>query len=207
MTGAVLIGGGGFAGEVAEIASLQGISIIGYVALEPSTLSLPYLGPVDTLASPSFGSSNVVIGIGAVDRASVLLRSKIINQVRGYGMVPLTVVSPHAVVSQGVQIGQGSFVAHAVVLSAGALIGSDCIINTSAVVGHGSVIGNGSIVAPCSFIAGGVKAGSKCLIGPRSIVLEGVALGEEVVVSFGSSVARDCASFSTVLPSLSKVVV
>lgn len=203
----VLVGGGGFAKEVAEIAELTGFTICGYVADVKNEASLwPYLGGLDSLAFLKGNYEFAAVSVGSVNRDGLLSRRRIIENLIGMDIPIISLVSPYAVVSKGVSLGVGVIVAHAAVLSVDSQVGDFCIINTAAVVGHDSIVGGNSVLAPRSLVAGSVRVGENCLLAPGSVVLEKKRLGDNVVVGTGAVVHRDVPSGATIFPVISKVL-
>lgn len=200
MSRIVLIGGGGFAKEVHEIADLEGHEAVGYVAEAAGVVDLPYLGTIETLAELRSRFDEVVMAFGAVDRRSLRRRAELIDRLEGQGLNFRALVSPHATVSRGVTIEPGAIVAHGVVISVDARIGAHAILNTSAVIGHDAIVGDRSIIAPCAFLGGAASIGKDCLIGPNATVLEGREVGDQVIVSLGSLVLRNVAEGATIPP-------
>lgn len=206
MSKILLIGGGGFAKEVHEIAELCGHEVVGYVANAPGVVSLPHLGDVDDIPALQSRFNHVVVAFGAVNRHSLVRRAALLSRIGEAGLLTLPLVSPRATIAKGAQIAPGAIVAHGVVVSVDAQIGAYAILNTSAVVGHDAVIGDRAIIAPCAFIGGNATIGSDSLLGPNSVVLEGRTVGREVIVSVGSSVLRDVVDGMTILPTRPKAL-
>lgn len=204
MSRILLIGGGGFAKEVHEIADLCGHEVVGYVADAPGVVSLPHLGDINDISALQSRFDHVVVAFGAVNRRSLARRAALLNRIGEARFLTLPLVSPHATIASGAQVAPGAIVAHGVVVSVDAQIGAHAILNTSAVVGHDAVIGDRTIIAPCAFVGGGATIGSDSLLGPNSVILEGRTVGREVIVSLGSSVLRDVADGMTILPTRSK---
>ncbi len=202
----VLIGGGGFAKEVFEIAELTGFEVVGYVADTEGVIDLPYLGRIEQLGELRARFDAVVIAFGAVDRKSVARRSALIETLVAQSFAFATMVSPHAVVSRGASVGAGSVVAHGVVVSVDAAIGEHVVLNTSAIVGHDAKVGDRTMIAPGAFIGGAAEIGADCLIGPNSIVLQGRRVGDAAIVSLGGSVLRHLDGGKTVLPHSSRAI-
>ena len=204
MSRILLIGGGGFAKEVHEIADLSGHEAIGYVADTEGVVDLPYLGGLEKVHDLKSQFDHVVLAFGAVDRRSLGKRAETIAKIERLGVTSISLVSPHATLSRGAVLAQGVIVAHGVVVSVDAKIGKFAILNSSVVIGHDAIIGERSIVAPCAFVGGAATIGSDSLLGPNSVVLEGRVVGSQVVVSLGSLVLRDVGVGMTVLPTRSR---
>jgi len=205
MTRVILIGGGGFAKEVSEVASDAGLSIVGYVAeAQSNAAKLPYLGSIERTLE--YSHDGVIIAFGAVDRRSVGLRRRTIGMVRALALRPISVISPYARISRGAVIGAGSFIGHNVIVSVDAAVGEHCVFNNGCQIGHDAVVGDNVTVAPAAFIAGDVSVGDDCLLGPNSSLLQSVKLGPEVIVGVGSIVLKNVPSRATVVPARSKVL-
>lgn len=204
MSRILLIGGGGFAKEVHEIADLGGHEVVGYVADAAGVVDLPHLGGVESISDLRSRFDHFVVAFGAVDRRSLARRAELIGRIDGLGLSSIALVSPHAIISRGAEIAPGAVVAHGVVVSVDAKIGAHAILNSSAVIGHDAIIGERAIVAPCAFVGGAAVIGGDSLLGPNSIVLEGRSVGSNVIVSLGSLVLRNVAEGMTILPTRSQ---
>lgn len=207
MSRIALIGGGGFAKEVAEVVELNGHVIVGCVddAAEIK-LRCPHWGPLPNLNSRRADFDAVALGIGATDRSSIAVRSRIIDWIRGSDFPTVPAISPRAVISKGVALADSVFVAHGVVVSVDARIGAFVILNSHATVGHDAHLSSQVIVAPGAFIGGAVTVGEQSLIGPGAQVLQGLTLGAGSIVSVGAVVLRSLKSGATVVPNRPRVI-
>ena len=203
----VLIGGGGFAKEVAEIVELNKHCIVGCVD-DASAIKVPYpfWGPLKLLKSYRTDFDAIALGIGAVDRSSMAIRARIVEWIRDLGFPTTSVVSPKAVVSRGVKIADSVFVGHGVVISVDANIEDFVILNSQVTVGHDACIGSLSVIAPGAFIGGMTSLGAQCLIGPGAQILQGLTVGHGSIVSVGSVVLRSLSPESTVVPLRPKII-
>lgn len=201
------IGGGGFAKEALELAELNGYEVVGYAGESPSELDRPYWGAKESLLARRTEFDAVCVAFGAVDRESVQVRRDVLNWVTTNGLRAATLLSPHAVLSKGATVAEGSIVAHGVVVSVDARVGAFSILNTGAIIGHDAELGENTIMAPAAFIGGMSKVGANTLIGPGVNVLQGLTVGAQVVVGVGGSVVRDVPDGATVWPLRSKVMI
>lgn len=109
-----------------------------------------------------------------------------------YASVPFgRAVSPHAVVSESVEVGDGSVIMPGVVIEADTRIGKHCIINTSASINHECVIGDFVHISPNAALCGNVHVGEGSWIGAGATVIQGVRIGKWCTVGCGSVVLRD----------------
>lgn len=200
-----LIGGGGLAKEVAEVAGLLGHDVAGFYADTAAEASWPYLGPLDR-AHEALDSFQFAFCIGAVNAAGLRLRRTILSNLKAQGLRFAELISPHAVVSAGVRLGEGVYVAHGVVLSVDAQVGDFCLINTSAVVGHDAKLADNVILAPLAFLGGHAEIGPDVLVGPHASVLENRKVAERSVVGTGAVVHRDTRPDAIVMPQRSRTL-
>lgn len=206
MSKLILVGGGGFAKEVLELAIMAGHEVVGYVADAPSLFKSIYLGHPGQLNVLEVQFDAVVLAFGAVNIHGLARRREMIGKISSMGIEAQSLVSPHAVISSGVQLGAGVIVAHGVVLSVDSSIGDYCILNSCAVIGHDARIGMNVIAAPQAFVAGNCVIEDDCLLGPSSVVLEGKAVGRYCVLGTGAVAHRNLKDHSTVMPTSTKVL-
>jgi sugar O-acyltransferase (sialic acid O-acetyltransferase NeuD family) len=193
-----LIGGGGFAKEVLELAELRGDVVAGYVADAEGVLDRPYWGQREMLLERRDAFDAVFIAFGFVNRRLLRARADMVDWVRTSGFATKAIVSPSAVIAKGAVIEQGAFVAHGAVISVDARISAFAIVNYGAIIGHDAQVGSNVILAPGAFIGGVTRIGDDCLIGPGANVLQGLSIGRDVIVGVGASVIRDVPNGSTV---------
>jgi len=198
--GLVLVGGGGHASVVAEAAELSGLTVLGYVAPEPSEVlaNLVHLGSDQVLSELSSSGAGAIVAIGFVDRPSQQVRDMVLHEVQQSGLAQLQVVHPHAVVSPSASIEAGSFVAAGAVVSANCVVGASSIVNTGAVVDHDCLLEAGCHIATGARLAGGVQVGESALVGCGATVLQGQRVGDRALVGAGAVVVGAVAAMSTV---------
>ncbi|HEU0100041.1 MAG TPA: NeuD/PglB/VioB family sugar acetyltransferase [Allosphingosinicella sp.] len=194
------IGGGGFAKEVLEIAEMNGHRVVGYVGDSSGMLSRDYWGPKEALLDRRSDFDALCVAFGAVNRASIGARQKVIDWVVENGFESETLVSPHAVRASGVTLGRGTIVAHGAVISVDARIGDFAILNTGAIIGHDAVVGDNVTIAPVAFVGGATSIGSGSLVGPGASVLQSLSVGSHVIIGTGASVVRSVPDGATVVP-------
>jgi sugar O-acyltransferase (sialic acid O-acetyltransferase NeuD family) len=199
------IGGGGLAKEASEIAHQNNFEIAGYFSDAKVSDRWDYLGSFADIESHS-DQLLFALCIGAVNSDGIKRRRFLIDKFNNAGLKFVNLISPYAVISEGVKLGVGIIIAHKVVLSVDSLIDDFCLLNTGAVVGHDSYIGSNSIIAPLSFIAGNVRVEKDVLIAPNASILEGRTVGVGCVIGTGSSVYRDLTPGSIVMPVVTKTL-
>lgn len=197
-----LIGSGGFAKEVAELARLNGATITACYSTSEGAFADLHRGYLDDLERDRDEFDGVVLGVGAVDRRTLGVRRSLIDWLVERNFRCPAVVSPRAVCAAGAVLGDGAVVAHGVVLGVDSQLGTFSICNAGAIVGHDAAIETNVIVAPGAFLGGSTKVGENSLIGPLAKVLQGVSLGPDTLVGVGCLVIRSLKAGQTIWPRL-----
>ena len=194
----IIIGTGGHARVVAEIAKLSHYEIKGFIDLDYSgedelIFGSPVLGGLEHIKHlPSDISFFAAIGENAQ-------RKQIFKQMIGEDFMPISLIHPTAIIGEGVEVGVGTLICAGSIISTNARIGENSIINTGVIIDHEATIGSNSHIAPGSHIAGRVKIGAGSFVGVGANVIDKINIGEGTTVGAGSVVIRD-------IPSNSKVV-
>lgn len=118
----------------------------------------------------------------------------------------LAAISPAAVVSSTVTVGDGVLVMPGAVVNTHSVLEAGAIINTGAVVDHECHVGAFAHIAPGSVLAGGVKVGAGAMVGMGARLLPGVRVGDGAVVGAGAVVVHDVPAGATVVGIPSRVV-
>ncbi len=197
-----LIGGGGFAKEIAEVVCACGHSLAGTYSTSPEVQVGRYRGYLDALLADRAEYAGVVLAIGGVSRRAIQARAELIAWLDRHGFPCPALVSPRAIVSPDVMVGAGAFVAHGVIVNVDARLGRFSVLNSAAIVGHDADIGDNTTVSPGAFIGGRCTIGADSLIGPLAKVLQGITLGRGVTVGMGCNVLRALPDRATVWPRL-----
>lgn len=195
-----MLGGGGFAREVAEIAEMNGYSIEACYALDPGSFQPVHRGYLPELAAEIGSYDGLALGIGATDRRSLRRRQELIDWIRSHRISCPPIVSPHAIVAHSATVGDGGFVAHGVILGLDAVVEPFGLLNSGVIVGHDVHIATNAIVAPGAFLGGSSRVNEGSLVGPLAKVLQGVTVGKDVIVGIGCTALRSIADGSTVWP-------
>lgn len=191
MKNVVIVGGGGHSRVICDILlQMSDIRIIGLLdpAAGKAPFDIPLLGDDSKLIDlyQAGIADSVFIALG--DNA---LRKKLscLAQTIGYSFVnavsPWAVVSPHAILGNGIAIMPGG------VINAGAQIGDGCIINTNASVDHDDRIGAWCHIAPGVTICGTATIGEMAFIGAGARVIDGIRIGRGAMIGAGAAVIND----------------
>lgn len=194
-----IIGGGGFAKEIIEVAHRLGHTIYGVFAKESSLEDFSYYGYLDELIMHKEHYDGVHIAFGGINHDQIKNRREIINFLHTNNIPSISLVSPLATLAESVEVGEGSYVAHFVYVSQDAVIGKHVIINNRADIGHDSRIDENVTISPKVFLGGDVSVGEDTLIGVGSLVKQGLKIGEGSIISMGSNVMKNIKPYSLVL--------
>jgi sugar O-acyltransferase (sialic acid O-acetyltransferase NeuD family) len=195
-----LIGSGGFAAELEDIAEQVGWRIAGFYSLTPGRFKDFHRGYLDELCRDRQEFDGVSLGIGAVNRETLAVRQAKIEWLDEHKFDCPPLVSPSAIIGKGAVVARGAVVGPGAILGLDSRVGAFSIINAGAIIGHDVKIGRNVTVAPGAFLAGGCKVGDVSLIGPLAKVLQNVSIGASAMIGMGANVFRDIPDGADVWP-------
>lgn len=190
----VVIGGGGHAKVVISILrKLKRHRILGYTDLKDigALAGVPYLGSDSELAGLAIEQNKVsaVLAVGQVGLGK--LRHDLWAKLHSFALPFPLIVSPDAIVNEGVSGGEGAVVMDGAVINCGAKIGRGAIVNTNSTIEHDVVLEDWVHVAPGATISGGVTVGRFSMIGAGATIIEGKKIAAGCLVGAGATVVRD----------------
>lgn len=194
MNDLVVIGGGGHAKVLISIIRKIGrYRLLGYTDLEDRgpILDVPFLGndsELSSLAAKS-GNLNLALGVGQVGLGDA--RRKLWEKLQGNRMIFPTLISPAAVVNEGVSIAEGAVVFDGAVVNVGACLGRGAIANTNSTIEHDVLLDDWVHVGPGSTLSGGVHVRIGSMIGAGAVVIEGKKVASGCIVGAGACVVCD----------------
>jgi sugar O-acyltransferase (sialic acid O-acetyltransferase NeuD family) len=183
-SGLLLVGCGGHARSVADIALDCGIAELLFVdergrddeAIAGFRVVRTWPAAIGEgwAAFPALGAANG--------------RRAAVAAIRARHLPLATLVSRRAYVGHAATIGGGTLVAHAAHVGPYARVGEATIINTAAVVDHESVIGDYAHVAVNAAIAGRCRVGRHAFVGAGAVLIDNVSIADDVTVGAGAVV-------------------
>ena len=201
-----IVGGGGFAAEVIEVALMLGHEIVGIYATRNSLKEYEHLGYLDEMKSSMKSFDAVHIAIGAVNREGIANRRGVIDFLKRHGIPSISLVSPKNCISESVEIGEGVYIGHEVLISCNSRIDDFVLINQRATIGHDCRVEENVSIAPLVFLGGNVSVGRDSMIGVGAIARQGISIGENSIVGMGSLLIRSIKAGSTTLQLPSRVL-
>lgn len=188
----IVVGAGGHGMVVADALLAEGRTVLGFVDARPESaiLLLPglaLLGADDSLdPDGGYDLANGIGGTGAGANRDLRRRVQARLEALGFRFVgvrhPSAVVSPHAVIGEGVQLLARS------VVQTGARIEAGVIVNSGVIIEHGCRVGAFTHCASGAILCGDVQVGEGSHIGAGAVIRQGVILEGGVVVGAGAVV-------------------
>jgi UDP-N-acetylbacillosamine N-acetyltransferase len=187
VTALVLLGAGGHARSVADVADRAGSTVV--------TVVDPNGAPgwdLTVVASPAQSSPTAGYLVCIGDNHA---RERATRELEELGRPLATLVATSATVASAVgAVGVGSQVLEHAHVGPGATLGRGVIVNTRATVEHDCAVGDFAHIAPAATLLGGVTVGRCTLVGAGATILPGVQVGPEAVIAAGAVVVRDVAA-------------
>jgi len=195
----LILGTGGHARVVIESALTSGENILGlldtdYKNQQETILGVRVLGGIDLLDDYDRKQVSIIVAIGDNGKRKVWFQ-----QLKEMGFKLATVIHPSAILSNYIDIGEGTFINSGAIINAKTIVGDNSIINTGVIMDHEVKIGKNCHLAP------GVKVGGRTTIGENSFIGIGVSIadyikiGREVVIGAGSVIVKDVKQGVTVV--------
>lgn len=195
----LLIGGGGHCESVIDsIIEASSFDIIGILdtpeKVGDTIGGIPIVGVDEDLKGwRDKGVQNAFITLGSIGNTQ--LRQKLFQKAKDLGFFFPVVKDKTAIVSNKININEGTFIGKGAIVNASVKIGKLAIINSGAIVEHGSTIGDYCHLAPGATLSGNVSIGKSTHIGTNTTIIQGVKIGEDTIIGAGSVVIRNIGSF------------
>lgn len=189
----VIIGSGGHARVLVDIAELLGYGIAGFSVPEKQDVNtlwgIPIIGCDEDLLNFSPQTITLANGLGSV--SSLTRRYEVFKKFHERGFSFATLVHPSAIISKNTVLGEGTQVMAGAIIQPGTKIGANSIINTRASVDHDCNIGDHVHIAPGATLSGGVKIADGVHVGCSATIIQGITVGEWSLIGAGSLVIRN----------------
>ncbi len=188
----IILGAGGHAKVIAELARSVGWHITGFLAPADQrgaeNLGAPILGDgVDLCADSSWIEQNDMFP--AIGQGEIRWREFVRLAAAG-ARVP-SLIHPAAVVSPSAQVEAGAVVMAGAIIQADCVVGPAAIINTGAQLDHDCQIGAGTMIAPGAVLCGDVHVGEHAFIGAGAVIVPSIHIGRNAFVGAGTVVVTD----------------
>ena len=202
MKNLLIIGAGGFGREMFAAAREacgfgEAFRIKGYLDDNPHALA-GFDGYPSIIGSPeSYAIEGDDVFVTALGNVEARKRCAGMIESRGGRFIPI--VHRSASLGPNVTVGEGSFVAHNVVLTADVHTGDHVCIFHNTSIGHDTTLGDyAHVYAQCT-IGGSVRIGAGAAVYPGARVVPRIEIGEDAVVGIGSVVILGVPAKTTVV--------
>lgn len=189
----ILVGLGGHGKSVIDcIEKMQVYEIVGYTDIAAGTgyRGYKYLGTDDVLQKYyDEGIRYAFVSVGYMGKGTV--RQMLYEKLKRIGYILPVIQDISAIVSNNIQIGEGSFIGKGAILNSDVVIGKMCIINSGAIVEHECRIDNFTHISVGAVLCGNVKAGEASFVGANATIIQGRAIGNNCVVGAGMTLKKN----------------
>lgn len=186
----IIVGTGGFGKEVAWLAQTIGtFEIVGFLddAKDKNEIFYGYkiLGKIEEASN--FKEFSFAIAIG-----SPRTRKHIYNKLTDMKISNFpNLISPNAILSNTIQIGQGNIICSGATLTTDIQLGHFNIINLNSTVGHDCIFHNFITIAPIVAISGNTTLKELVEVGTGSSIRQGLTLAEGSMLGMGGVLTKN----------------
>ena len=189
----VIVGAGGHAHVVRELAHNLGFTVVGFVEKSDKSPK-PIVNQLTIYSEEELLNSEVVANYltNGVPRTSTrLIPISKLEKLQTIGYAAVSLISPRAIIAESAIINKGVQVFPGAIVQSHSRLGDWVLINSGAIIEHDVEIGGGTHVAPGAIICGGVTLGPNCFIGAGSVLREGISVAENTIVGAGAVVTKN----------------
>lgn len=208
MKNLVIIGAGGFAREVFDMANYcygsdPDFKVKGFLSDGPSNIEeMGYPAVLNTVSEYEIEENDVFFcGIGSVQD-----RKKCVEIILLKGGIFINLIHPNVVIAPSVKIGIGVAIKAYCVLASDVVIEDFTFLQSAVIMGHDVHIGKYCQINSFSFFAGCSKLEELVFVGAHSKFIQSAKAEEQSVIGIGSLVLRKVKKGTTVFGSPAKVV-
>jgi sugar O-acyltransferase (sialic acid O-acetyltransferase NeuD family) len=133
-------------------------------------------------------------------------REGLYHKAKALGYSLRNYISPSAIVSADVEMGENNFICEQVFLGARGQLGSCNTIRQQVYLGHDFTMGNNNVITPGCKIGGNCVIENNCYIGIGATIINKTRIAEETLVGAGSLVLKDTEPFSKNVGNPSRVL-
>lgn len=184
----IILGAGGHAVSVANVAVACGMSIVAFVdddKSESKLLGVPIITKQQCIDAHPSANFAIAIGDNSVrERVCNDYKSELPNS-----KFP-SLIHPTAVVGLHSEIGSGTVIMPQAHVGPNSIVGDFCILNTSSSIDHDCDMRSYSSIAPRVVTGGNVKIGVRSAVSIGATIKHGIEIGDDVVIGANSYVNK-----------------
>ncbi len=169
-------GRGGFLGFLDSKSELKGSEVLGATVL----------GSEDDFIRGQCAGVGFHCAIG-----NNAIRREVSEKLEASGMVPVTLIHPHATVAAEAQVGAGTYIGAGAIVSIRAEVGRHVLINLNANVGHDAVLGDYAQLCPGACVNGYCRVGREAFLGSNAVIEPGKVVGDNATLAACSFAVSD----------------
>ncbi|MDA9032453.1 NeuD/PglB/VioB family sugar acetyltransferase [Amylibacter sp.] len=184
----IIIGAGGHAVSVANVALGSGMSVVAFVddfKAGNDLLGIPVITKKQCVEENKIANLAIAIGDNTV-------RERVSNEYKSE--LPLakfpSIIHHSAVIGINSKIGDGTVVMPLVNVGANCSVSDFCILNTSSSIDHDCEMKSFSSIAPRVITGGNVRIGVRSAISIGATIRDGIGVGDDTVIGANSYVNR-----------------
>lgn len=136
-----------------------------------------------------------IFAVCAVGSAKV--RKEIVEKYKNSNVIFATIIDPSVVISDRVEIGEGTIICAGTIVTVDVKIGRHVIINLDCTIGHDDVIENFVTINPSVNISGNVLIGRGTELGTGMQIIQGKKICGNTIIGAGAVVVKDCIESGT----------
>ena len=190
----MILGAGGHARVVAEIAQLSGkYTDVVFLDDKASENTFPYrcMGKCEDFAD-YLTSYDFFIAIG-----NATIRRRLQTEVEEANGRIVTLIHPTAIISKDVTIGKGTVIMAGAIVNTGAQIGNGVILNTASSVDHDCIVEDFCHVSVGAHLCGTVHLGTGTWVAAGAIIINNVTICSNCLIGAGATVTHDLLNAGT----------
>ena len=188
--GLYILGGGTYGQVMYELSVDNDFRVEGFYDDNPelkSVMGIPVLGSAEDLMQQDLTGKNYVVAIG-----NNKIRAKFMDEIKKRGGKLVTLVHSSAIISPSAVLGEGVYVQPGVVVWTKVSVGDYTIISPNVVLSHHCKVGKGCLISILSIVGAYVEVGDLTMFGMNSQVIPGaLKVGSNVMLGAGTVVTKD----------------
>lgn len=211
MRNIVIIGAGGFAREVQwlinDINNLnQEWNILGFIDENQDNKGKSLngnivIGSFEDILTITDEEVYYVCAVG-----DPLIKKKLVEKANNINLKPATLIHPSVIISDFVNIGEGSIICAGNIITVNIQIGKHVIVNIDSTIGHDAIIEDYSTILPSVNISGNTVIEECVSVGTGTAIIQGLKVGKYSTIGAGAVVVKDIPCGATAVGMPAKVI-
>lgn len=133
-------------------------------------------------------------------------RKMLFNKVKSCGYDLVNIISPAAVISKDVIMGENNIIFPNVTIEPYVNIGNNNVVWSDTLISHDVQIGNHNYISAKCLIAGNAIINDLCFVGNASVLIDGIELKNETQIIVGSVIFRNTEEYGQYMGNPAKLI-